>query len=272
LFNHLSVPENKVPGAIRKPRFLFPIRYSFAVLAIALSAVFLAYQFRYPFSLDVGGPIDRPLLVWVHDPQLDKQAGLRYRWTTGGSELYIPDWGAGNPLELRVRLTRWQPPDRIADLTLYVNGLEFAEPQASGQGWQEYALPITDRMFLASDDLRVKLETGTFIPKDEIPGSQDPRRLGIQLDSINLIPLQNENGRWRSVKGLVWSPFKQPPFGLTLYFIGSALALFIGLTLFGIPRRYALASSSIFSICAAIALVWVRPYITSLPVHSLSRS
>ncbi len=269
--NRQSHPEEtRVPrqergrprGGIRILRALLLDPFFFAGLAFALSAVVLAYQFRYPFFLDVGGPIDRPLLVWVHDPQLDKQTGIRYRWTTGGSELYIRDWGAGNPLELRVRVTRWQPPDRIADLTLYVNGLEFGEPQASGQGWQEYALPVTDPKFLASDGLRVKFETDTFIPKNEIPGNPDPRRLGIQLDSINLIPMQKEGEGWRAVSGLVWSPFKQPPFDLSLYFVGSALALYLGTSLFGIRRHYALASSFAFSICAAIALVWVRPYIT----------
>lgn len=249
-------------GTVRLTRSLFLNPHLLAVLAFALAAVVLAYQFRYPFFLDVGGPIDRPLLVWVHDPERDKPTGVRFRWTTGGSELFIRDWGAGNPNELHVRVTRWQPPDRIADLTLYVNGLEFGEPQASGQGWQEYTLPITDPKFLASDDLTVKLETDTFIPKDEIPGNPDPRRLGIQLDSISLIPLQREGGGWRAVKGLVWSPFTPPPIDLSLYFIGSALALYLGTRLFRLPRPYALAVSFAFSICAAIALVWIRPYVT----------
>jgi hypothetical protein len=242
-------------------RFAFLDRHLFAALAFAALAVTLAYQVRLPFSLAIGGPIDRPLLVWIHDPEVDKAADTRFRWTSGGSELFIRDWGAGNPIELRVRVTRWHPNDGIANLTLYVNGEEFAEPQASGQGWQEYTLPITDRKFLAVDDLHVKFESDTFIPKQEVPGSQDPRRLGIQLSSISLIPLQYENGKWRPSDGLVWSP-SLPPYDLAFYFVASALALYLGVAAFKFPRLYALIVSLLFSVCAAITLVWLRPYIT----------
>lgn len=221
----------------------------------------LAYQFRLPFSVDVGGRIDRPLLVWVHDPEIEKSTGTRFRWTTGGSELYLRDWGAGNPSELEVRLTRWRPDNGIADLTMYVNGQEFATPQASGQGWQEYSLPIAEDKFLGSDDLDIKFETDTFIPKDQVPGSQDPRRLGIQISSIKLTPLNFERGKLRPAASLVWNANRLPPLDLSFYFIASALVLYIGLALFGIPRLYASIASILFSISTAVALVLVRPYL-----------
>ena len=244
------------------PRFSLLGRYFVAAFAFSLIAVILAYQFRLPFSLNVGGPIDRPLLVWVHDPQLDKAAGIRYRWTTGGSEMYIRDWGAGNPVALRVRVTRYKPPDGIAALTLYINGLEFARPEASGQGWQEYTLQVTDPKFLASDDLRVKFVTDTFVPKDEMPDSKDPRRLGVQLDSISLSPLPDADGGLDVIKALHFSPAKFPPADLTLFFVGSVLALYLALACLRISSSLSLLGSAGLSVGAAVALVWVRPYVT----------
>lgn len=244
-----------------KLRFPYVDRYLLSALAFAAVAVVLAYQFRLPFSLDVGGPIDRPLLIWVHDPELDKSTGTRFRWTTGGSELFIRDWGAGNPVLLRLHLTRWSP-DGIAELTLYVNGVKLAEPTASGQGWQDYSLLVTDPKFLASDDLDVKFETSTFIPKDEVPGSQDPRRLGIQVSSIRLIPLQLDNGAWRPVNGVIWNPSSLAPIDLALYFVGSTIALYFAGTVFKFSRKLSLIVAVTFSTMAALALVLVRPFIT----------
>ena len=232
----------------------------YVALGAALISVALAYQFCSPFSLSAGGPFSNLFLRHIHDPQVDGQT--RFRWTMGDSEMFLRNWGVGIPLELRIRVTRWQPPNRVADLTLYVNGLEFAEPQASGQGWQEYTLQVTDPKFLASDDLQVKFVTDTFVPKDEIPGSKDPRRLGIQISSINLRPLQYEEGGWHSSNGLVWNPTRIPPYDLALDFVASALALYLGVGVFRLQRLYRLIVSLLFSLCAAVALVWVRPYIT----------
>lgn len=243
-------------------RLSFFDRHFFAALVVAVLSVLLAYQFRLPFTVAVGGPIDRPLLYWVHDPQLDKAAGIRYRWTTGGTDFYVRDWGAGNPIALRIRVTRFKPPNGISDLTLYLNGIELAEPDASGQGWQEYTIPITDDKYLASEDLDVRFESDTFIPKYEIPGNPDPRKLGIQISSVKLIPLQYRDNGWELVNGLVWRPTQLPPLDLALYFVASSLLIYSGITLFKIPRRAALAISLLFSIAAAVALVIARPYLT----------
>jgi hypothetical protein len=243
-------------------RSAFLDRYLFAAVACAAFAVVLAYQVRLPFKLAVGGPIDGPLLSSVHDPEVEKTSGTHFRWTTGSSELILRDWGAGNPALLRVRVSRWQPDGGIADLAIYVNGLELAKPQASGQGWQEYALPVTENKFLRSDDLRIKFESDTFIPKTDVPGSQDARRLGIQINSIALIPLQHKNGAWRPAAGLVWSPVKLPPLDLALYFVGFALAVYLSLSAFTFPRPAAWLATVGVSALAAGLLILARPYVT----------
>ncbi|HEY6041225.1 MAG TPA: hypothetical protein VIX58_03770, partial [Anaerolineae bacterium] len=235
-------------------------KYLYATLFCAWLAVMLAYQFRFPLNVDVGGPIDRPLLSWVHDPQLDKD--ITYRWTTGRSELVLPEWGRDNPVEVSIRVTRWRPNDKIADLTLYINELEFAEPNAVGQGWQEYTLPVTQAQFLSNDEFRVTLETDTFIPKAEVPNSPDPRKLGIQLDTIRVLPMIQESGQWRAVNGLVFTPLKLPPSGFALEFVLSALAIYLTLTWFKIPGVHAFVGLAIVSAGAAVALVWARPYLT----------
>lgn len=235
--------------------------YLYAVLLLSWIALFASYQFRLPFFIDIGGQIDRPLLVWVHDPQFDPGLNLRYRWTTGGTEIVLPGWGRGSPVELRLRVTRWMPDNHISDLTVYVNGLPFAEPAASGQGWQEYSLPVTDPQFLASDDLRIKLETDTFVPKTDIPGATDPRRLGVQLDSVGLVPLEPAGGGWRAATGLAFSPFRLPPTEFTLSLVASALVLYLTLVAFRRPRAAAFVVSTGFSIAVAIGLVLARPYV-----------
>ncbi|MGB8648290.1 MAG: hypothetical protein WCF84_23840 [Anaerolineae bacterium] len=243
--------------------------YLIGALLLALLAIILAYQFRYPFSIQVGGPIDGPLLSHIHAPQIEKPIPTQripMRWTTGDSELLLSDWGAGNPLELQVSLSRWQPDNGIADLTLEVNGQEFDKPQAAGQGRQDYKLPITDPQFLQSNNLSVKFLSDTFNPSKTIPGSKDDRNLGIELYSIKLTPLQEVSGQWRAVDGLVWAPFKLPPLRTSLAFIGSALALYLGMVLFKIPRRLAFGVVAIATIAAAIGLVWVRPYLTLFAV------
>jgi hypothetical protein len=90
-------------------------RYVYAALFIAFFAVFSAYQFRTPLSVNVGGPIDGPLLYNVYAPEIEAST-TRFRWTTDDSELLLRDWGSGNPVELQLLLNLAHPQGRSAEL------------------------------------------------------------------------------------------------------------------------------------------------------------
>jgi hypothetical protein len=231
-------------------------------LLLAMFALWLAYQIRIPFALDIGGQTDRVLLSWVFDPVIDRATQTRYRWTTGGTELDLRAWGAHNPVELEFRAARAHPQDRIAALTIFVNDVEVAALPKQSRAWETYTLPITDSRALANDDLQIRFASDTYVPRDELPESNDARRLGILLDTVILRPLvENENG-WRAVNGFTIAPLKFPPPGLTLTFLGGVFILYAGMVVFAMPRPLPLLAAAGFAIAVSAALVLARPYVT----------
>ncbi|MGE5140061.1 MAG: hypothetical protein ACM3JD_11405, partial [Rudaea sp.] len=253
--------------APRNLRKLVSDPFAYLIFLLALALFSAAYQFSVPFSFTAAGPFTSLFLHGVYYKEFDKV--VRFRWTDGYARVLIRDWGAGHEASLHLRVTRWQPNDRISDLTVFVNDVELAEPQAAGQGWQEYALPITDPKYLTSDDLRIRLESDTFSPKAEIPGSADKRYLGVQLDRIEMWPLVRQGGNWRQVNYPVWDPFVLPPPRVVFSLAGSILLFYLGLVLFRVPRRPAFAVSAAAALGAAAILIFARPFLPIFATQAL---
>lgn len=238
-------------------------------LLLAFVALWLAYQIRVPLALDIGGQTDRVLLSWVFDPVIDKPTQTRYRWTTGGTELDLRAWGAHNPVELELRANRAHPHDRIAALTILVNDVEIATLPKQSRAWETYTLQITDPRALASDDLRIQFASDTYVPRDELPDSNDARRLGVMLDSVVLRPLVHTQSGWQAVNTFTLAPLQFPPLNFTLTFLGCVVLIYAGMSVFAMPRPLPLLASVGFAFAVSGALVLARPYITLFATEML---
>lgn len=243
------------PIFLQQPQF-------YLALLISLVSITVAYELRMPFALDVGGQTDRPLLSWINDPEVEQATGIRYRWTTPGSEVILIDWGAGQPFELDLRLRRWRPDNTPSNLTIYVNDRKLASPQAKSTGWEDEQFIVSDQQFLHADDLHIKFVVETFELADQSARTYTTRQVGIQLDSVKILPLQTTNGQARAVNGMVFTPFGLAPRDITLYMVLSAGVLYAGLAEFKISRWLAFASVGLFSLAVAVGLILVRPYLT----------
>jgi hypothetical protein len=119
--------------------------------------------------LEVGAPGDGPYLERWHDPE---KSGRLFRWSLARSRLILPVL-PGKRYSLRLELS--VPPQALGPETgLYVAGRLVAplknEPALTT------TLPPTD-----GDTLEAELRCQGWVPQKAIPGSNDPRVLGVQV-------------------------------------------------------------------------------------------
>jgi hypothetical protein len=111
--------------------------------------------------------------------------GIPRRWTSGDARLVVPV-DARRPLKaLRVDLASTGPGG--TDLRILVNGQQLFAGNSPAGSWSRLlglsAPPLGDRA-------TVELRSGTFRPKDTIPGSVDARKLGVLVQSVRLLENQ----------------------------------------------------------------------------------
>jgi hypothetical protein len=144
-----------------------------------LVAVFMA---RPALHLDMGagGELDRPLATGFHDPELD-ETGASFRWTSERATLRLTGLDRRIGWRLRVRLRAPRPPSSVLpELGIDVDGQTRQRAPAPPTYTEIVAdLPAREP---SPRITRIDLVTSAVF----VPGPQDPRQLGVQIDSIAL--------------------------------------------------------------------------------------
>ena len=129
---------------------------------------------RTNYRLVVGSPGDARYVVGFHGAE---KSDRPFRWTKGSARLVLPV-----PPERATRLTleyELPPAARTPDAGVYLEGKKLA---AFPEGHRvEVALPPQ-----SGERVRLELRAGGWVPKQSIPGSGDPRTLGLQLFQLEL--------------------------------------------------------------------------------------
>ena len=105
------------------------------------------------------------------------------RWTTDAARLSIPVFG-GVTGRLAIDIVAAAPAG--AQVTLRIDGEVIGLVDVPADGWQGVVeLPTA---VPAGETIEVTLESETFVPRQDIPGSTDTRELGVLLRSVTLLP------------------------------------------------------------------------------------
>ncbi|MCL5958123.1 MAG: hypothetical protein M1358_02205 [Chloroflexi bacterium] len=143
---------------------------------------------NWPFSLDIGGADYKYLVDGFWEKEV--KDGVSYRWTGrdgSGGTIRLP-WKAGQS-ELRLSLSLSSgPPERGRAIPVKVS-LD-GNPIASlsvGPGFQSYEIDIPEGITpQKSDEVLLHLDTPGWSPRSQ-GISYDPRSLGIQIDSVEVL-------------------------------------------------------------------------------------
>ncbi|HEU4323788.1 MAG TPA: hypothetical protein VFS21_11620 [Roseiflexaceae bacterium] len=146
------------------------------LLLLALAATVLAYRFAPVSRLDVGTTYAEPYLGRFYAPE--ENPLFNYAFSTDGSEVTLPGAGAGQQ-RLRLRLSGYRGPG-VAPPTLTLHS----------EGRLVASIPLREQPAVfqivaqSSGDLSLRWNSSTFSPSQD-----DPRRLGVAVDWIEVTPL-----------------------------------------------------------------------------------
>jgi 4-amino-4-deoxy-L-arabinose transferase-like glycosyltransferase len=160
----------------RPPRRPEPRGFGFRI-----SRVVPPEELRVPAlaEVDVGGSDDFQVSGFF-----DKEGGgaHSYRWTGACASVYLPGAHAGDKLTLTAAVG-----ERPASLPAVVSATLSGVPLGSftvEADWKDFGLHLPDPLPPGAPVLR--LDVPVFRPVNVLPGSSDPRDLGIMLDRIRL--------------------------------------------------------------------------------------
>lgn len=236
--------------------FLKILRNAVVVALVTAFALAVAYQVRSRVMVDLGGKWDAPFVARFFDAEGD--AEQTYRWTRSESRVELEGQGLATPWTLRVRLNGYRPngPTRVQ---AFMNG-QPTEAIEAHDGWDIYEI----RANVAADGWNgnnlLVLSSDTFVPKREIPGSQDTRKLGVAADWLELAPTRS-----RSFIGSddFWIDFNDvpvlPPFSVLLSWgvaFGMMYATARGI---GVTRRGVNVAAGILIVALAFGFAFMRP-------------
>ncbi len=158
---------------MRRARLAPPLARGLALAAAA--AVILAYQVQMPVVLPAAGALSALGFDGFYPGEGS------YRWSRGRGRIVFRDPGPGIRARLEVDLAGWRPRGQEPPRVVLEAGDARVETRPSRQG-QTVTLPIVTGGWWRSD-LTVSLESETFHP-----GAQDPRPLGVRVQSARFVP------------------------------------------------------------------------------------
>jgi hypothetical protein len=130
---------------------------------------------RSHYRIEVGAPGDGRYLQGCHPRERIERP---FRWTMANTRLVLPV-PVGKPCSVTIELN--VPTHAIgADSGLYLGDARLAPLPEGGTPLQASLPPAT------SDRARLELRCQGWVPQQRLPGSADPRTLGLQLFSITL--------------------------------------------------------------------------------------
>ncbi len=114
------------------------------------------------------------------------QSGNGYRWMGQTAELYLAAPPAGSNVHLRLQGNvpdiKWFPGATL-DLSVSVDGKEVAQKKIEQSGTVQLDVPVTLDASIARHTVRLEL-SASAVPATVVPGSKDPRRLGIAVKRV----------------------------------------------------------------------------------------
>lgn len=151
--------------------------------AISVAILFLAYQVKTPFEIDLGEPGDEAYLHDFHDIEIAD--GVSYRWSSDISSIFLPGIGGYAPMLLRVRLNGSRPEGfPLPQVSLRANGRELLPFTASDQ-FETYEFAIDKETVGTSGNLEVEIDSEFFVPAEAM-GGDDLRKLGVLVDFVSV--------------------------------------------------------------------------------------
>ncbi len=236
-------------------RWWRPLLFALALLGLGA----LAYGARFPIFLDVGALGDRAFLWasplgtdigWNGDEHLAAE-GVNYRWSKRVSWLRIPDLAWSGPITVSLRVRAPRPEGQsLPEVQVRLNGAAIGRFQASSD-WEVRTFSVPECPG-SSADLEVLFETTPFVP-----GREDPRWLGIQVDWVHLEPAS------------AWGPVR-PAWRSLLLWAGTVL-----LVGWAIERRWPRLAGWVtgaLAVLVALGLAFIRHWLTPFAAWSLIAS
>ena len=146
-----------------------------ALAIAAAAAVALAYQVQLPVAIPATGALSLLGFEGFYP------AEGSYRWSRGRGRVVFRDPGPGVRAHVEADLAGWRPRGHAPPRVLLEAGGVRMEARPSRQG-ETLTLPAVTRGWWRSD-LELTLEAETFRP-----GGQDPRPLGVRVQSVRFVP------------------------------------------------------------------------------------
>jgi hypothetical protein len=150
-----------------------------ALVGAAWAALLYAWHPAFVIEFDRDSPRN---VSGIYGPEREAASGLTFAWTSDDAMVRLPglDRRVEWTLTLRVRGGR-VPPATNPVVTVLVDGAAVAT-RASGADFAEIAVTIPRRPEHRG------LTVGLLSSSAFVPGPGDPRRLGVMLDRLSLVP------------------------------------------------------------------------------------
>lgn len=220
-------------------------RAVYVLALISIAVLFVAYQAKPRFEIDVGEHGDTFYVRDFHD--IEQVDDLSYRWTSGRSYIVLPGIGGYAPALLQLRLNGHRPADLPPPtVSLRVNGRELGSFVATGE-FETYEFPVSRGTVGISGDLEVEIRPEFFVP-NQVMGGGDLRQLGVLVDFVS-VELQGE-------PTAIVIPALLP----AIYLVGAVSAIYL-LARWVLSRRGALVVGVLVLLGLSLALAVGRMYL-----------
>lgn len=204
------------------------------VSAAILSA---AFQVPYEYSIDLGGRQGRFLIQeGVYSSQVE--AGHTFRWTQDHAVVVIPALTSG-VWNVALGINGWQPEGTV---TVHLAVADLNVTRGVGGEWRVWRQNVN----VPAGDLRLVLDSPVFRPSEY--GNQDPRVLGVRLDSLVLRPSE--------------ATLRLPPvLDYVLPLTAAVLLFFLSVGLIATDTRTTLVASAFLVAALAGLIAFYRVYL-----------
>lgn len=223
-------------------------RTIYILAVVSASMLFLAYQVKTPFEIDLG---EQSSQVYLHNfYQIETADGFSYRWSSDRSSVFLPGIGGYAPALLRLRLNGSRPVGLPLPLvSIRANGQELTSFAATDQ-FETYEFTIDRETMGISGNLEVEIDSESFAPADVIGGG-DLRELGVLVEHVSV--------RFQGSTGSLVLP---PPLQ-TFHLVGAVLALYL-LARWLLPQKgatyCAICILALFSLGTAVSRISLMPF------------
>jgi hypothetical protein len=214
-------------------------RRLFALLALTVVGVTLAYQRSEPYQVSLGTSRDDVVLEGFHGPEGSQAAP--FRWTGARADVRLPNLWPAQPVRLDLVLSAPRPGGASVPVTISVNG-RLLDTLAIGPAPHALTYVLPADTLGASGNLYLTLWTPTFTP------AGDTRELGVAVSRIAVAPLDQ-------------APFL-PSLPVLATLGAFVVLLYVWLRRLAVSPNAAFGAALVAIVALTAALLLARPIIT----------